>query len=398
MDLQSPVHHSNSPPQTGPANRRSVCSADHGFLRPTNALLLALALLLVRPAGAGVGGYDLTVIVKTGDVISGEKLTGFHLPSMGANSPGIDSYGRVAFYATYSEGAAVGEGVFTSASLILKTGDVVDGHTLDGISLDPVLNNGGLVIVRGLLSPPMFAMVISGKSLTRIGNTIGGLTLMDFASPAINNGGTVAFVGSFSGGTGIFTQTALLARSGVSIGGVTPANFGPPAVNDRGTVAFQAWLSEPGATAILTPTAVIVKTGDTIDGKTLTDLFFGPALNSSGTVAFVGAFPGGTGVFNQRAMLLRSGDTIGGKTLTSFGLPMIDDCGTVAFFGTYPGGEGIFTQSSVIAKIGDQVGDKTLTGLGQPAMNNGGAVAFAAQFSDGSSGIVVARPPGIAIP
>jgi hypothetical protein len=97
-------------------------------------------------------------------------------------------------------------------------------------------------------------------------------------------------------------------------------------------------------------------------------------------------------------MLLRSGDTIGGKTLTSFGLPMIDDCGTVAFFGTYPGGEGIFTQSSVIAKIGDQVGDKTLTGLGQPAMNNGGAVAFAAQFSDGSSGIVVARPPGIAIP
>jgi hypothetical protein len=360
--------------------------------RALNALLVAPALLLSCPAGAAVGGYDLTVVVKTGDVISGEKLTGFHLPSMGANSPAIDSHDRVAFYATYSEGAAVGEGVFTSASLILKTGDVVDGQTLDGINMDPVLNDGGMVVVRGLLGPQTFAMVISRTSLTRIGNSIGGLTLTDFASPAINNSGTVAFVGSFSGGTGIFTQTALLAKSGASIGGVTPAYFGPPAVNDRGTVAFQSWLSESRATAILTPTAVMVKTGDTIDGKTLTDLFFGPALNSSDTVAFVGAFPGGTGVFTQKAMLVRSGNTIGGKTLTSFGLPMIDDSGTAAFFGTYPGGEGIFTQSSVIAKTGDQVGGRTLTGLGQPAMNGGGAVAFAALFSDGSSAIVLAHP------
>ena len=360
--------------------------------RAPNALLLSLALLLSCPAGAADGAYELMDVVKTGDVISGETLTGFHLPSTGPNSPSIDSHGRVAFYATYSEGDTVGEGVFTPASLVLKTGDVVDGQTLEGIGLDPVLNSGGIVVVRGLLGPQMFAMVISRATVARIGNTIGGLTLTDFASPAINDGGTVAFLGSFSDGTGIFTQAALLARSGASIGGMTPVNFGPPAINDRGTVAFQSWQTEPRATAILTPTAVVVKTGDTIDGKTLTDLSFGSALNSSDTVAFVGVFPGGAGVFTQKAMLVSSDNTIGGKTLTSFGLPTIDDSGTVAFLATYPGGEGIFTQSAVIAKTGDQVSGRTLTGLGQPAMNSGGAVAFAAEFSDGSSAILLARP------
>jgi hypothetical protein len=192
--------------------------------------------------------------------ISGETLTGFHPLSMGAKAPSIDSDGRVAFYATYSEGDFVGEGVFTPASLILKTGDFVDGETLDGISLDPVLNDGGMVVVRGLLGPQTYAMVMARTSLARIGHTIGGLTLTDFASPAINNRGTVAFMGSFASGTGIFTQTALLAKSGEVIGRVTPACFGPPAINDRGTVAFQGWFSEPRATAILTPTAVLVKT------------------------------------------------------------------------------------------------------------------------------------------
>jgi hypothetical protein len=143
---------------------------------------------------------------------------------------------------------------------------------------------------------------------------------------------------------------------------------------------------------------VLVKTGDSIDGKTLTDLLFGPTLNSTDTIAFIGTFAGGTGIFTQKALLVRSGDTIGGQMLTSFGLPVIDDSGTVAFFGTYPGGEGIFTQSSVITKTGDVLSGRKLIGLGQPAMNRSGEVAFAAQFSDGSSAIVLARPTIVTAP
>jgi hypothetical protein len=84
--------------------------------------------------------------------------------------------------------------------------------------------------------------------------------------------------------------------------------------------------------------------------------------------------------------------------LTSFGRPVIDDRGTVAFFGTYPGGEGIFTQSSVIAKTGDVLSGRKLIGLGQPGMNRNGEAAFAAQFSDGSSAIVLARPTIVTAP
>lgn len=352
----------------------------------------SLALLSAFPAGGAPMRYDLTAVARTGDIISGKTLTGFKQPSLGPNAPAIDSNGRVAFYAAYSEGDGVGEGIFTPTSVILKTGDVVNGRTLDGIGFVPALNDDGMVAVRGFLHSQGSAILTSSTLLAGSGSTIGGRRLTDVGCPAINNNGTVAFVGEFSGGTGIFTQTALFAKSGGAIAGAITASFGPPGINNRGTVVFQGWLSGWRATAILTPTSVLVKTGDTIDGKKLTDLLFGPALNSSGTVAFAGTFSGGTGIFTQKALLAQSSDVMGGKTLTGFGLPVIDDRGTVAFLGTYSGGVGIFTQSTVIAKTGDTVGGRTLTGLGQPAINRSGEVTFAAWFSDGSSAIMLARP------
>jgi len=164
------------------------------------------------------------------------------------------------------------------------------------------------VVVRGLLSSQELVILASTTLLAENGKAIGGETLTSFDLPAINNNGTVVFQGSFSNGNGIFTQRALLAKTGELIAGQQLASFGPPAINDRETVAFQGWLSGRIATAILTPTAVLVKVGDTIGGKTLTDLFFGAALNSSDTVAFMGAFPGGTGVFTQKTLRVQAGD------------------------------------------------------------------------------------------
>jgi hypothetical protein len=356
--------------------------------------LTAVMLVLLPGFAAGIPpiDYDLTAVAKTGDIINGKMLTGFKLPSLGPNAPAIDSAGKVAFYATYLEGSAVGEAIFTPASVIIKTGDVVNGRTLDGIGFAPALNDHGMLVVRGFLDSQASAIFSSNKLLAGTGSTIGGQTLTEVGSPAINNNGTVAFAGAFSGGTGIFTPKALLAKSGATVGGVTMDIFGPPAINDRGTVAFQTWRSGRRKTAILTPTTVLVNTGDTIDGKTLTDLLFGSALNSSDTVAFVGAFQGGMGIFTQKALLIQSGDTVGGQKLTGFGLPAMDDSGTVAFLGAYAGGIGVFTQSALIAKTGDTLSGKILTRLGPPAINRVGEMAFAAWFSDGSSAIVVARP------
>jgi hypothetical protein len=354
-------------------------------------LLAAFTLAGSVPVPAAPTAYTFTVVAKTGDIISGKTLTGFNQPSFGPNSPAINAGGNVAYYATYSEGAFVGEGIFTSASLVLKNGESISGDTVDGISFVPALNDRGTVVVRGLLSQGS-AILDSKILLAKAGDQIGGQTLTSFGLPAINNDGTVAFVGSSPSGSGIFTQTAVVATSGESIEGLTLTSFGPPAINDRGTVAFQSWLSGEIATAIFTPTAVLVKVGDTIGGKTLTDLSFAPALNSSGSVAFMGVFPGGTGVFTQNALLEQTGDTIGGRKLTSFGSPVLNDTGLVAFFATYPGGEGIFTQTSLIAKTGDTICGKTLIGVGQPAINSSGAVAFTALFSDRSSAVILARP------
>jgi hypothetical protein len=356
------------------------------------ALLAAIALAWSLVVCAAPIAYTLTVVANTGDTIGGKTLTGFKQPSFGPNAPAINAAGRVAFYATYSEGSFVGEGIFTPTSLVLNNGGSVSSRTLDGISFVPALNDWGTVAVNGLLSSQGPAILTSTTLLAKAGDEIGGQTLTSFGQPAINNDGTVAFVGSSSRETGIFTQTAMLAKSGELIEGQTLVSFGPPAINDRGTVAFQSWLSGKIATAIFTPSAVLVKAGDTICGKTLTDLFFGSSLNSSGTVAFMGVFSGGTGIFTQKALLVQAGDTIGGETLTSFGYPVINDSGVVAFFATYPGGEGIFTQTSLIVKTGDTIDGRTLIGLGQPAMNISGAVAFAASFSDHSSAVIVARP------
>ena len=370
----------------------------HGKSKPALwAMLPAVMLVLAVPdrrvsERAVPTSCTLTLVAKTGDTIGGKTLTGFKLPSFGLNPPAINANGGVAFYATYSQGDIVGEGIFTPTSLQLKTGDVVSGQTVGGISFVPALNDLGTVAVRCLLSSQSLAILTSTTLLVKSGDGIGGQTLTSVGLPAINNHGTVAFVGSFSGGTGVFTQNAMLAGSADLIAGQTPTSFGPPAINDRGTVAFQSWFSGRIATAILTPTATLVQTGDTIAGKTLTNLFFAPALNSDGTVAFVGVFSGGTGVFTQKDLLVEAGDKIGGQTLTTFGYPVISDNGVVAFFATYPGGQGIFTQKTLIAKTGDTICGRTLVGVGQPAISHGGTVAFAALFSDRSSAIVLARP------
>src|SRR5262249_10260294 len=149
--------------------------------------------------------YRLAVVAKAGDTIDGKTLTGFKLPSLEANLPAINSSSRVVFYATYSEGAFVGEGIFTEKSVVLKTGDAVGGHTLEGISFVPTLNDSGMVTVRGLFSSGTSAILTPTTVLVQDGDRIGGKTLTGLGEPAINNNGTVAFVAQFPGGTGIFT-------------------------------------------------------------------------------------------------------------------------------------------------------------------------------------------------
>jgi hypothetical protein len=138
------------------------------------SLLAMIALASSVLISAAPIGYSLTVVAKTGDTIGGKTLTGFKQPSFGPNAPAINAGGTVAFYATYSEGAFVGEGIFTPASLLLKIGDSVGGRALEGISFVPALNDRGTVAVNGLLSSQGPATLTSTSLLAKAGTRSGG--------------------------------------------------------------------------------------------------------------------------------------------------------------------------------------------------------------------------------
>ena len=185
----------------------------------------------------------------------------------------------------------------------------------------------------------------------------------------------------------------MLAKSGESIEGLILTSFGPPAINDRGTVAFQSWLSGKITTAIFTPTAVLVKVGDTIGGKTFDRSVFCSRTELQWHCGFYGrVFGRNRGLHSKRATGANRRYDRRPATNQLWFPGGINDAGLVAFFGTSPEGAGIFTQTSLIAKTGDTICGKTLTGLGQPAINNSGVVAFTALFSDRSSAVIVARP------
>jgi hypothetical protein len=308
------------------------------------------------------------------------------------------------------------------SSLLVKPGDTIGGITLTGlfsIKSAPAINNHGAVAFVGFFSGGAGAGIFTTRQsdgpgsqsslLVKTGDTIGGKTLTDFGPAAINNRGTVVFLGLFSGEFGIFNQSGLVAKIGDSIGGQTLTLISSlsPAINNHGTVAFAGEFA--GGSGIFTQSSLLAKTGDTIGGKTLTAVSI-PAINDSGMVAFVGFFPGASGIFggsgifttrpsddpgSQSSLLVKTGDTIGGQTLTGFVAPAAsNNHGTMAFLGKFAGGSGIFTQSSLVAKPGDVIGGKTLFFPSSNRINDAGAIAFAGTFSDGSQAIILAQPKG----
>ena len=157
-----------------------------------------------------------------------------------------------------------------------------------------------------------------------------------------------------------------------------------------------------GGSGIFTIAKLLVQTGDTVGGETLTSISQ-LAMNNSGTVAFVGGFAGGTGIFTPSALLIKTGDVISGKTLLSISdFPSlrigINDAGTVIFeatftpFGDYPYlGKGVFTNSSLALAY------DSATGLRDPQISNTGTVIVAGDaggslnFIATQSGFIVAE-------
>jgi hypothetical protein len=199
----------------------------------------------------------------------------------------------------------------------------------------------------------------SFKVLARTGESIDGNTLFDLLdAPVLNERGKVVFTASFSSGEGIFTPNRLLVKSGDTIDGKALAYVRYPSLNDRGVVAFLAGF--PNGSGIFTQSRLLVKTGDAIGGQAINTFYAGTSLNDAGEVAFealVGApYPTGTAIFttspNRRGRVIATaGDTIAGGVVNDLGVPIINDQGTVSFragFQNYadPNDTGIVTAES----------------------------------------------------
>lgn len=291
--------------------------------------------LVVFPAGTPGGQGFFTQHHKVnhiGDVVSGVTLT--HTTGYaGINESGVAAYGW--------EFNGAPHGIFNNAGLVAKEGDVISGHTLQTITDTPDINDSGTIAFYSFGEAFTQNGIVAGSGDVISGKTIGSVTS---TSPSINNSDAVAFTATFTDGSGsgrgIFTQNGLLVRNGQVFGGKTLSTFGDPSINNSGDVACWSQFVLTTGTGILKQNSLIAKSGDVLAGHTLTSFGKFPTLNDSGVVAYLANYSGGSAIFTDQQLLVQVGDTLDGKTFASFGNPTINDLGAVSFMATFTDGSG----------------------------------------------------------
>jgi hypothetical protein len=352
---------------------------------------------LAGPVRAAAPGYTFTILAQTGDTIDGKTL-------IAIGDPIINNAGTVVFPASFDGGS----GIFTPSNLLAQTGDTISGETLTNI-VDPY-----------------------GR-----------------AQIAVNNSGSVVFVGDFAGGTGIFTPSSLLFKTGDVIDGKTLLSIGGVegriGINDAGIVVFQAAFKQPyfpsqaygiftssglvsdpvsGFYNLLrapqinnTGTVVFVINRDfDVEISTQSGVVGGgeyadyPAINSAGSIAYSCGFEGevtsNSAICTTMSDRWGTGTIISGKVVygaASFTRPALNDAGTLVFNALFQSDpkfgadeSGIATPSELIISSKDTIVGKPLTyyfeAFGSPTINNSGTIVFRASFADGTSGIVIVTP------
>ncbi len=322
-------------------------------------------------------------------------LADFHFAS-----PSLSSTGTVAFLGTLDNG---NWGVFSGNGGALTT---IATTPLQFASFGyPTINDAGTVAFRasnwnGVGGSRIYAG--SGGPLITIADTAG--PLKEFSggySTSINTAGTVAFWAlPDSGPPGIFSGNGgavALAISSLSVG--IDSTF---TMNDAGSFAFE----RGDGSRIFTVNGGLVTT--IADNSGPFNYFSrAPSINEAGTVAFnagIGGIDGGVfGIYTGRGGPLTTIADLTGpfSYLGDFYdyLPAINASGTVAFMaGLDAGGGGIFigngTTTSQILDTTAPLFGSTLTGFGisPTSLNDAGQVAFYYELANGITGIAVATP------
>jgi len=375
---------------------------------PARLSIFAFAALLgsslAAPSIGLAGQYEFSLIASTGDTYS----------SLG-NSPSLNDSGAVAFRATLPDGSPVvlkgqGGGNVTTIATLIK--DEYYHYPDAGCSI----NANGQVVFAGLIEPPTsfptpvtaHILVGDGASITTVHltGTYGISATVPIAS--INDHAEVAYdvYAMYLGIQNI--ETGLLTTIAEGYLGDIPNGIGasgaPPALNNEGTVAFigfpRFYTSKVGIYTGNGGPATLIAQSKAADPTSPILSLSAPSINDSGLVAFAARLENEEQAIYTSAggVLVKSIDTSGPyKSLV--GNVALNESGELAFAAELDdGSKGIFTgsnpQSQKVIAVGDALLGSTVTDLSffRDGLNNEGQLAFYAALADGRLVIVRADP------
>ncbi|HNQ22961.1 MAG TPA: PQQ-binding-like beta-propeller repeat protein [Phycisphaerae bacterium] len=197
------------------------------------------------------------------------------------------------------------------------------------------------------------------------------------------------------------TLTPLISDGDI-IDGFHIDSIQPASVNGYGDDGVPVVRAENGQFAILTPSAVIARTGDTIDGHPV--LYVGdPRRDAAGNVYYLGAAEHGAMLFHYlpggtQTYVVGPYDSLSGHPVVDIVTHAINNEGDVAYLATLLGTDGIFVNRTPVAIADTTYIDDTLVQVVGPdnrndvSINDSGEVGFIAQLQGEPVALFVALP------
>jgi hypothetical protein len=357
-------------------------------------LLIFLSLLhsLSLPMWALNPEYNFSIVAISGQTIDGIELA----PGFTSFTPCINDLGEIVFGAGYQVSPGnFDTALFTPQHVIIKPGDVIDGQALTGLG-GCSLNNSGDLLFDGGLSSGYDALFRKNRGSAPTKVIFGGKDKIDGIEPLffpyyiINDLGQVVFSAYYKCNraieVGIFTPEAVIAARGFKIDTYVLRDIDFRFALSSRQLYFHAF-NGPYGEGIFTPHTLIAKTGDVISGFELGDTGNGAfnylTTSDRGELVFSGTYQNGSGIFTTRSLL----ETTSGLGPTP---AAVNNRGTLV----YAGDTGLFVNNTLlIDSNGDSVDGHIVNGFRIPAaINNRGDIIVEVDFTDGNQGIILATP------
>ncbi|MEL6329834.1 MAG: hypothetical protein AAFR38_09245 [Planctomycetota bacterium] len=360
-------------------------------------LMAAAGVLGLGSAGAlGQNGYDLSIVLREGQMFLGEQVTsvgGFDINDRdeiviaGATSAGGTLWSRTGVL--LRDGVPTPEGVTITSGFNWSTVQLNNSGTYAVAVFGPNFGNDNDHYISGVGLLGMPGKQLDGETLS--GADLGGFELADdgllYATGALTDGRTV-----------LFNQSEILLKAGEQIDGETVAVVGSGGANENFDINSSGYwqvhvVIAPGTNALASSTGLEVvndrvgPTGQVVTGLNNAEV----AVNDSGDYTFAASFDNVFSIAKPGGIVISDGEPLPGVTdlaeINQF--TALDESGDVVFasdLSSLGRRSGFFTPNGPVA-LPDQMVDgfRLLEMLEDSAQwGPNGKVYFVARYDDGS--------------